>query len=504
MNYTRRDLIKLGVGSMPLAWLLANRTSLLAAAPVGKPDSKFNGVQIGVIAPYSFRGLPSSAEDILRNMVELGLSAVELQNDPVEQFAGAPGGGGRGGGPGGIPGATADQQKALAEINEALNEKTQAAANARRALAEAAFSDAPAIQSKLTALTEAELALANSRAEAISKLQASPQRLDPKQIEALIAQTVPPPPMGGRGGRGGPGGGGNPVLTAWRASVSMDKFKALRKLYNDAGVSIYGFKLDLRLDSPQSEYEYAFNVVEALGANQLTMELPNDPAATKRIGEYAAKRKLWAGYHAHTQAHLTFWDTAFSQSEYNGANIDIGHYTAGASGSPAPTIQWQVSTNGGISFSNIIGETNSKLLLSSVTIADSGRRYQAVFTNTCGTATSLSATLTVNREATTSTLTQSSSSSYEGEMVTLKDSVSGSVPDGGTVQFKDGAANLGSPVPIDVAGIATLSISTLTVGSHTLAAIYSGTSAFQGSTSDSVRLTVTPAATRTSITSIPP
>jgi sugar phosphate isomerase/epimerase len=79
-------------------------------------------------------------------------------------------------------------------------------------------------------------------------------------------------------------------------------------------------------------------VCEALGANQLTMELP-DSATSKRIGEYASKRKIWVGYHAHTQAHLTFWDEAFSQSPYNGANIDIGHYTAGRSGSPIPFIE---------------------------------------------------------------------------------------------------------------------------------------------------------------------
>lgn len=58
-----------------------------------------------------------------------------------------------------------------------------------------------------------------------------------------------------------------------------------------------------------------------------------------RIGEYAAKRKLWAGYHAHAQAHLTFWSEAFSQSPYNGANIDIGHYVAGTSQSPIPFIE---------------------------------------------------------------------------------------------------------------------------------------------------------------------
>lgn len=348
MRYTRRQLLKLGLGTVPVTCFLANRTSLLtsaAGAPVAaKPNSKFSGVQIGIIAPYSFRDMPSTAEDILRNMVELGISAVELQNDPVERFAGAPGGGGRGGGPGGagaIPGLTADQQAALMAINESLAPKNQAVSSARAGLAQATFSDATAISSRLAALAAAELELANARVDAIAKLQAGAQRLNPEQINALIAQAAPPPPAGGRGGRGGGGGpgGGNPEMTAWRASVSMEKFKALRKMYNDAGVSIYGFKLGLNLNSPDSDYEDAFNVVEALGANQLTMERPNDPATTKRIGEYAAKRKLWAGYHAHTQAHLNFWDTAFSQSEYNGANIDIGHYVAGTSQSPIPFIE---------------------------------------------------------------------------------------------------------------------------------------------------------------------
>lgn len=346
MRCTRRQMVKLGLGTVPLTWILANRTPILStatAAPASKPNSKINGVQIGIIAPYSFRGMPSSAEEILGYLVELGISAVELQNDPVERFAGAPAGGGRGGGPGGpgaVPGLTPDQQAALAAINEALAPKNSGVSNARSALAQATFTDPSAIQSRLAALTEAEKELAHARADAISKLQASKQRLTAEQINALIAQSVAPP-GGGRGGPGGggPGGGGNPELTRWRANVSMDKFKALRKLYNEAGVSIYAFKLSLGLNSPDSEYEYAFNVVEALGASQLTMELPNDPAATKRIGEYAAKRKLWAGYHNHTQAHFHFWDTAFSQSEYNGANIDIGHYVAGTSQSPIPFIE---------------------------------------------------------------------------------------------------------------------------------------------------------------------
>ena len=96
---------------------------------------------------------------------------------------------------------------------------------------------------------------------------------------------------------------------------------------------IYAFKLGLTLGMSNEEYEYTFNVAEALGANHITMELPEDGALTKRVGEFAAKRKMYVGYHAHTQATPTIWDQALSQSKYNGINLDLGHYTAGTSGS---------------------------------------------------------------------------------------------------------------------------------------------------------------------------
>ena len=128
-------------------------------------------------------------------------------------------------------------------------------------------------------------------------------------------------------------------LKDWRLSVSMDKYKALRKLYNDAGVNIYAFKLGLTQAMSDDEYAYTFNVAEALGANHLTMELPQDPALTKRVGEYAAKRRIYVGYHAHTQATPTLWDEALAQSPYNAINLDLGHYTAGTSESPIPFLK---------------------------------------------------------------------------------------------------------------------------------------------------------------------
>ena len=47
---------------------------------------------------------------------------------------------------------------------------------------------------------------------------------------------------------------------------------------------------------------------------------------------------MMVGYHAHTQATPTLWDTALAQSPYNAINLDIGHYVAGTSSSPVDFI----------------------------------------------------------------------------------------------------------------------------------------------------------------------
>src|SRR5262247_1321058 len=81
------------------------------------------------------------------------------------------------------------------------------------------------------------------------------------------------PASGRRGGGGGRGQAPTPEqqaaqraaadqLKQWRTSVSMDRFKALRKMYNDAGVTIYAWKV---LDPAMSdaEFEYVFDVAHA-------------------------------------------------------------------------------------------------------------------------------------------------------------------------------------------------------------------------------------------------
>lgn len=244
MRLTRRELGKMSLAVVPC---LAKAGSLVEAAALqGKPNSNVAGVQLGLIVPYALAGMPGDAESVLKAVVQLGISGVEMQNAAAEGFAGAPSqgrGGGRGRGA-----LTPEQQEAARQAVEALKQ--------------------------------------------------------------------------------------------WRLSVGMDKFKALRKLYNDAGVNIYAYKFEYSLANLSGdEVDYGFNVATTLGATHVTMELQNDPGLLKRAGDAALRYKIKVGYHFHKGARFNTWDQALSLSKGNAINIDIGHYVGGSGLSPIPFFQ---------------------------------------------------------------------------------------------------------------------------------------------------------------------
>ncbi len=212
-----------------------------ALARPGKSD-----VQLGAIS-YSFRAIPSSAEEILGYLVELGLDTVELMGGPAEQFAGAPAG--------------------------------------------------PAFPRNWRELSADERAKLRAERDAAAK-----------------------------------------ETGKWRLSAPMDKFKALGKMYNDAGVRIDILKLgDPRWSD--AEIDYAFEAARAVGARGISFEISNQ--AAERMGPFATKHQMFVGMHNHTQvANEGFsFDTPLSYSPYNMLNLDIGHYVAGLSTSPVPIIR---------------------------------------------------------------------------------------------------------------------------------------------------------------------
>ena len=58
-------------------------------------------------------------------------------------------------------------------------------------------------------------------------------------------------------------------------------------------------------------------------------------------------------------------------------------FTAAASGSPAPSVQWQVSTDGGVTFTDIGGATSTSLE-GVAAASDGGHQFRALFTNAAG------------------------------------------------------------------------------------------------------------------------
>jgi hypothetical protein len=85
-------------------------------------------------------------------------------------------------------------------------------------------------------------------------------------------------------------------------------------------------------------------------------------------------------------------------------NGQTAAFTAAATGTPTPTVQWQISTDGGASFNNIAGATTTTLSFAAST-GMNGNEYRAVFTNASGNATTAAAILTVNIVKVTPTIT---------------------------------------------------------------------------------------------------
>ncbi len=251
-NQNRRQFLATSVAAT--TGLLLGSQSLVGAPAIlkyyNKPNSKINGVQIGVIT-YSFRSMPDqSAEATLKYIIESGISAIELMGDPAESFAGA-------------PKSPVDRRAYFGLRRKQRN----------------------------GSLSEAE-------------------KTKMKEMQNLSDEH-------------------RTKVAQWRASVSMDRFQQMRKMYKAAGVKIYGFKPSaFGKNNTDAEIDYGFRAAKALGASHVTLEHPSDDAHTLKLGKMAKKHKIRVAYHGHTQQTPTFWDTALDQSKFNAMNPDLGHYVA--------------------------------------------------------------------------------------------------------------------------------------------------------------------------------
>ena len=157
-------------------------------------------------------------------------------------------------------------------------------------------------------------------------------------------------------------------------------------------------------------------------------------------------------------------------------------FSASATGSPAPTVQWQVSSDGGTTFTDLPGATSTTLTFTA-SMSQNSNLYRAVFTNSSGSVTSSAAMLTVNSASATTTMASSKNPSVFGQMVTFTATVSATAgTPTGTVTFLDGTSTLGTAT-LDSTGTGAFTTSALAVGAHAITAAYSGDSNFNSTSS---------------------
>ncbi len=171
------------------------------------------------------------------------------------------------------------------------------------------------------------------------------------------------------------------------------------------------------------------------GATSTTLTLTSVTAAMNGY-EYEAVFSNSVGSVTTTAATLTVDYAPSVTTNPTNQTVTVGQnaaFIAAANGNPTPTVQWQVSTDGGTTWTAISGATNTTLTLTSVTAAMNGYLYEAVFTNSVGSATTSYASLTVDYAPTVTT-------NPTGQTVTAGSNVSFTAAAGGnpspTVQWQ--------------------------------------------------------------------
>jgi CSLREA domain-containing protein len=172
----------------------------------------------------------------------------------------------------------------------------------------------------------------------------------------------------------------------------------------------------------------------------------------------------------------------------------------------------------------ITGNTNPALFSTAPTVSSSGTLSYTVADNMVGKAAitlelrdnggttgggqdispARSFMITVNPVDTSTALSSSSNPSGFGEPVSLKAVVAATHPGAakpqGTVTFKEGSTTLGTGT-LDASGESTLTITSLTAGTHTITAHYAGNSIFNQSSSVALAQTVNKGQTEVTISS---
>ncbi len=182
-----------------------------------------------------------------------------------------------------------------------------------------------------------------------------------------------------------------------------------------------------------------------------------------------------------------------------GQSVTFTATVTASSGTPTGTVTFNDGTTS-IGTGTI---SSGKATLTTSTLAVGTHPITAVYGGTSSISGSTSNVIdqVVATVSSTTTLTSSVNPSVPGQAVTFTATVTSSAgTPTGTVTFNDGTTSIGTGT-LNGGGQATLTTSTLALGTHPISAVYAGTSSIGGSTSNTVNQVVATATSTTTLTS---
>jgi sugar phosphate isomerase/epimerase len=122
-------------------------------------------------------------------------------------------------------------------------------------------------------------------------------------------------------------------LAKWRETEPLATFTAVRKKFDDAGITLYAYNYSLRDGASDEEFKRGFEMVKAMGIDRITAT--STVTAAARYDKYAPKYKVYVGMHNHSNMKDNEYNSPESfakamegRSKYICINLDIGHFTA--------------------------------------------------------------------------------------------------------------------------------------------------------------------------------
>jgi sugar phosphate isomerase/epimerase len=123
------------------------------------------------------------------------------------------------------------------------------------------------------------------------------------------------------------------AIRAWRLETPLDHFRAVKRQFDAAGISIYAFNYSSNRSFSDAEIDRGFDIAKALGAQVITASTTLDVAP--RIKPFAERHQMVVAMHGHSNikdpnefSTPESFAAAMKMSKYFKVNLDIGHFTA--------------------------------------------------------------------------------------------------------------------------------------------------------------------------------